>query len=58
MLMNMPHIAQAYGIVSDLRTQRHNNVVLQVAQFLKGKKIDVILEPRLQSECGIRKPDL
>ncbi|CAE1169955.1 unnamed protein product [Acanthosepion pharaonis] len=56
--MSLPHIAQACSIVSGLRIKRHNNVVLYVAQILKEKKFDVIMEPRLQTERGLRKPDL
>ncbi|CAE1248042.1 unnamed protein product [Acanthosepion pharaonis] len=56
--MSLPHIAQACSIVSGLRIKRHNNVVLYVAQILKEKKYDVIMEPRLQTERGLRKPDL
>ncbi|CAE1283258.1 unnamed protein product [Acanthosepion pharaonis] len=56
--MSLPRIAQACSIVSGLRIKRHNNVVLYVAQILKERKFDVIMEPRLQTKRGLRKPDL
>lgn len=55
--MSLPHIAQICGIVSGLRTKRHDNVVVHVAQIFKRHVFDV-METRFQTERGVGKPDL
>ncbi|CAE1283254.1 unnamed protein product [Acanthosepion pharaonis] len=52
--MSLPHVAQACG----LRQKRHDNIVLFVAQSMKKRNLDVIMEPRFNTERGLCKPDL
>lgn len=56
--MSLPHVAQACGLVDGLRRKRHDNIVLFVAQTMKKRNLDVIMEPRFETERGLRKPDL
>lgn len=56
--MSLPHVAQACGLVDGLRRKRHNNIVLFVAQTMRKRKLDVIMEPRFETERGLRKPDI
>lgn len=56
--MSLPHVAQSCSIVDGLRRKQHNNVVLFVAQSMKKRNPDVIMEPRFETERGLRKPDL
>lgn len=52
--MILPHISLTCGIVHGLRAKRHNNVVLHVAQMLNRRGFDVIVEPKFQTERGVR----
>lgn len=56
--LSLSNIAQACGNVSGLRTKRHDNIVLHVAQMLKRRGIDVMMVSKFQAGRSVRKPDL
>lgn len=55
--MSLSNIVQSFGNVSGLRTKLYVKIVLNVAQMLKRRGIDVIMVPKFQPGRGVRKPN-
>lgn len=52
------HMIQACPKTHELRIKRHNNLVGYIAKRNTSRDSNVIIEPRIQTKVGLRKPDM